>query len=212
MLSNESTKDAGAAQEPYQGALQPSSEVGAEQTGQVLTQTDAAPIEATLEVTLAFLEASTAAPQVNDFQKILEILAFQSFYKDQLMLSEEFKKERRLKLFNTRTFFCRDLIQIKEDGTKNYEDLIEHIKFLEEIIKDLKSCHQAADLARIEMINQASASERAAIAESDKKYAPKFKEREKIEAEKMTAQEKQIKKFVAMGLTREAAEKIIFAK
>jgi hypothetical protein len=147
-----------------------------------------------------------------DFSTILEILSVGEKLKDQFMLTEEFKNERRRVLFNTRTFYCRDLVKKNSDGSNNYDDLIEHIKLLEEITKDLKSCKQAAELAKIGMLNIATATERAAIAESDKKYAPKFKDIEKKETEKMTAQEKKIQGFIKLGLSRAMAEKIIFGQ
>lgn len=207
MLSNEGSKGFETALEPQGEAGQGSNIQEAEGPAQDLITGEQETLEAILEPAQVTPELPT-----KEFQKVLEILSFQPFYRSLLVLTEEFKKDRRLKLFNTRTFFCRDLVTTNNDGTKNYENLIEHIKFLEEIIKDLKSCYQAADLARVEMLNSATAAERQAITESDKKYAPKFKEREKAETEKMTAQEKQIRKFISMGLTREAAEKIIFAR
>ena len=127
-------------------------------------------------------------------------------------MTEEEKKARRISLFHTRTFFARDLVTKNEDGTKNFESLIEHIKFMEECIKDLKTAHSAADLARLNFINEASVTERAKITEADKKYKPKFEEREKTDGAKMSADEKKIQSFIKLGLSRSAAEKIIFGR
>lgn len=204
---NESARDAGAAHKAQGEPGQAQDIVAVESTSPDAPSAVLAPQDAILRH-----PETTPGPDDPSFEKTFHILSFLPSFKDQLMLTEEFKKDRRIKLFNDRTFYSRSLVTVDANGNKNYDDLIEYIKLLEEIVKDLKTCHQAADLARIGLINEASASERLKIAESDKKYAPKFKEREKAETEKMTAQEKKIRAFTAMGLSREAAEKIIFAK
>ncbi len=149
-------------------------------------------------------------------QKFPEIQEIIEFAKPKLngilKMDEETKKERRIKLFHDRTFFARDLVTIKEDGTKNFDDLIEHIKFLEECIKDLKTAHQAADLAKLQFIQEATVAERERIKATDKQYKPEFKERETANKEKLTIQEKKIRDFVKLGLSRQAAEQIIFGK
>ena len=126
-------------------------------------------------------------------------------------MNEEDKKQRRLKLFSDRTFHARSLVVEGENG-KNFDGLIEHIKFLEECIKDLKTAHSAAELAKLGFIQEASAIERSKIAEADKKYKPQFADREKTDNAKMTMEEKKIQGFIKLGLSRAAAEKIIFGR
>lgn len=146
--------------------------------------------------------------QVHDFQIFPPFLTIREIQS----MNEEQKKQRRITLFNDRTFQIKNLIRKNENGTTNYDELIDHIKFLEECIKDLKTVHQAAELVKINFINEASTAERYKIKESDRKYIPKYEEREEAEKIKMTAEEKKIQAFIRMGLSREAAEKIIFAK
>lgn len=148
-----------------------------------------------------------------DFSTISEIIDFaKSKFNGQATMTEEDKKERRIGLFTSRKFRAESLIEKKEDGTNDYAKLIEHIKFLEETIKDLKTVHQAYELTRINFVNSASAVERAAIMEEDKKYKPQFAEREAAENVKMTEAEKKIKNLMKLGIKREMAEQIIFGK
>lgn len=131
--------------------------------------------------------------------------------KDGNMLTEEFKKDRRIRFYTDRRFFMETLVSLKENGTKNYDDLVEYIKFCEELGKDIRTCHQAAELAKIDMLNSESVANRAAILESDRKYKVKEVVVEN-KAPKMTQEEKVISQFMKLGLTREAAEKIAFAR
>jgi hypothetical protein len=129
-----------------------------------------------------------------------------------LTMTEEEKAERRRNLFISRQFYFKDLIDRDENGNVSYTRAIEQIKFVEECLKDLRTVHQAEELAKRNFISEQSATIRARLREEDKKYEPKFKEREKIEKEKMTGEEKKIRNFMKLGLSRETAEKIIFAK
>lgn len=152
----------------------------------------------------------------NQIQKFPEIDRCFTYLKSELgyllTMTEEEKAIRRKDLYTSRSFHFATLITKNENGTNNYDEAIEYIRFLEECVKDLKTCHIAADLTKRGFISEASASERARIQESDKKYEPKYKERKKVEKEKMTTEEKKIQDFMKLGLTRAAAEKIIFAK
>jgi hypothetical protein len=124
------------------------------------------------------------------------------------------KKNRRIKLFNDRTFFAKNLVTTNSEGIKDYSTLIEHTKLIHEFVKDLLSCHQAYELAKRGFIDHATAAERERIRAKDKEYEPKYKEREASEAKlaKITPEEKKIQGFMKLGLDRATAEKIIFAK
>jgi len=133
--------------------------------------------------------------------------------------SEPEIQSRLVHFFQTRKFFSRELVTKNEDGTNNYNKLIEHMKLLEYILKFAKSAHSALDYVKMGFVQSESTIERARIAEVDKQYKPKYKEREAAENEangekkvKMTAQEKMIQSMVKMGLSRESAESIVFAK
>ena len=107
---------------------------------------------------------------VYNFTPIENITSLLPGLKDQTLMDDEWKKNRRIKLFNDRSFFARELISKKENGLNDYSKIIEHIHFLEECIKDLKTEHQAYELAKRWHIENASLAERARIAEEDKKY------------------------------------------
>lgn len=117
-------------------------------------------------------------------EKILEILPA---LEAQTFMSDEWKKNRRIKLFNDRHFYAKYLIKKKENGTYDYENMIKHIHFLEECIKDLKTEQQAFLLAKTWHIENENLEARAKISEEDKKYTPKYKEREAKENAKKPA-------------------------
>jgi len=138
------------------------------------------------------------------------------------------KKNRRIKLFNDRTFFAKDLVTTNNEGIKDYSTLIEHTKLIHEFVKDLLSCHQAYELAKRGFMDHATAAERERIRAKDKEYEPKYKEREANEAKapKLSATEKMLRELTAAAIVvaglkgeklteleaRQRAEKIIFAK
>jgi hypothetical protein len=148
----------------------------------------------------------------DDFSQLFEIISkAKEILGANALMDEETKKTRRIGLFNNRKLFVEsEMVSKNGDGSNNYALLKEHIMFLEEFSKDIKTVHSAYETARICFVNNASLSEREKIAESDRKYKPKFVEREKQETEKLTIAQKNIAKLVKAGLSKEAAEKIIF--
>ena len=128
-------------------------------------------------------------------------------------MSEEDRKTRIKDIFTTRSFYAKDLIGKNENGSINYDQIIGHIRFLEEFRKELAAEHQAYDLVRRKIIETANAALRAEIAEKDKKYKPLARTEENREKQpRKTELEKKIEKLVKIGLSREAAEKILLGK
>lgn len=155
-------------------------------------------------------ENDASSPGPGEIAAISTVEQFaKSAIADQIIQDDEWKKQRRLKLFNDRTFFANKLVEKKENGAFEYSKLIEHIKFLEEVIKDFKTIHQAYELVKINHVNNASLEERARIAAEDKKYTPKFKEREANEVTKQSEYEKKLGKLIKLGISKAAAEKIL---
>lgn len=163
-------------------------------------------------------DKATCICDPSDFNNAIDFISYamgkvQLRDSDGQMLTEEFKKDRRIRLYTDRRFFMESLVKVDETtGIKNYDDLIEYIKFCEEILKDVKTCHQAAELAKMEMLNSESVRNRASILESDRKYKPIERVEEKKSVSKITPEEKKIQGLMKLGLTREVAEGIIFAK
>jgi len=122
------------------------------------------------------------------------------------------KKNRRIKLYNTRKFFAKDLVTTNEEGIKDYSLLIEHTKLIQEFMKDLLTCHQAFEMAKREFLDLATASERERIRAKDKEYEPKILKDPEAKAPKLSPEEKKIRDFMKLGLDRATAEKIIFAR
>jgi hypothetical protein len=144
-------------------------------------------------------------------EKILSILPELA---EQTFMSEEWKKNRRIKLFNDRHFHAKYLIKKKENGSYDYEAMIQHIHFLEECIKDLKTEQQAFMLAKTWHIENENIEARERIKEEDKKYKikePATKETKSAKP-KMTTDEKKIAGLIALGIAEDKAREIILGK
>lgn len=147
-------------------------------------------------------------------EKIEEIIPA---LEEQTFMSEEWKKNRRIKLFNDRSFHAKYLIKKKENGTYDYEKMIKYIHFLEECRKDLAAIHQAYDLAKRWHIENENLEARAKIKEEDQKYKSNYKEREEKEktksaGSKMSPNEKKIAGLVKLGISEDKAKEIILGK
>jgi hypothetical protein len=107
---------------------------------------------------------------------------------------------------------ARDMMVTNPDGTKewNHALIAEHSNFLDTVLRVFRTKRTALELLRTNIIKDANAVERARIAEEDKKYQPKFAEREAAERAKQTAEEKRIQYYIKNGMSRETAEKIVF--
>ena len=128
-------------------------------------------------------------------------------------MSDEDRERRIRGIFTTRKFFIKDLFNKNENGSWNYDEVVAHIKFLEAFRKDIAAYHQAYELVRREFVNSANAAQRAEIAEKDKKYKPIERTIESSPSNgKLTELEKKIRKLTKLGISREAAEKILLGK
>ena len=134
----------------------------------------------------------------------------------QMIQSEEWKKNRRIKLFNDRHFHAKYLIKKNPNGTYNYEAMIAYIHFLEEARKDLAAIHQAYELAKRWHIENENIEARERIKEEDKKYVPKKVSSAETKASKsgskMSPEDKKIANLIKLGLTEEAARSILGIK
>jgi hypothetical protein len=145
-----------------------------------------------------------------DYSSIEKIESILPALSEQTFMDDEWKKSRRIKLFNDRHFHAKYLIKKKENGTYDYGHMIQYIQFLEECIKDLKTVQQAYMLAKTWHIENENLEARERIKEEDKKYKIKEAKPEKETKEKKTTEkEKKIQEFMGKYyVTKDEAGKL----